>query len=174
VTGLARAAVASLFGGRPPAAPPGEPWLDEPRACFVSLHRDGELRGCVGALEPRGTLYQELLSSARAAATRDPRFEPVSPGELDGLELEVSVLSPVEPLPARDEPEALRLIRPGVDGLVIEARGRAGTFIPAMWEQLPVPREFLRHLKRKAGLPDAWEPGTRLFRFTADRYQERR
>lgn len=171
-TGLARAAVASLFGGPPPAVPPGEAWLDERRACFVSLHRDGELRGCIGALEPRGTLYQELLSCARAAATRDPRFDPVTLDELDGLDLEVSVLSPLEPLAAKDEAEALQRIRPGQDGLVLQAAGRSATFIPAMWEQLPDPRAFLRQLRRKAGLPEGWTPGTRLFRFTADRYQE--
>jgi hypothetical protein len=173
-TGLARAAMASLFGGPPPEAPAGEPWLLERRACFVSLHGAGGLRGCIGSLEPRGSLFQELVSSARAAATRDPRFEPVVPAELDGLDVEVSVLSPLEPLPAADEAEALHRLRPGVDGLVLEADGRAATFIPAMWEQLPDPREFLRHLRRKAGLPDAWVPGTRLSRFTAERYLEAR
>jgi AMMECR1 domain-containing protein len=65
-------------------------------------------------------------------------------------------------------------LRPGVDGLVLEAGGRSATFIPAMWEQLPDPREFLRQLRRKAGLPDAWQPGTRLSRYTAERHQERR
>jgi len=172
ITGLARAAVASLFGGPPPAVPAGEGWLDERRACFVSLHREGALRGCVGGLEPRGSLYQEVLSCARAAATRDPRFDPVTPGELEDLELEVSVLSPVTPLPAADEAEAVRQLRPGLDGLVLQAAGRGATFIPAVWEQLPAPEDFLRQLRRKAGLPDAWVPGTRLFRFTAERYRE--
>jgi MEMO1 family protein len=172
VTGLARAAIASLFGGPPPAVPVAEGWLDEPRACFVSLHRDGELRGCIGALEPRGTLYQELLSCARAAATRDPRFDPVTLEELPDLDVEVSVLAPVEPLAAASEEDALRRMRPGVDGLVLQAGGRAATFIPAMWEQLPDPGDFLRHLRRKAGLPDGWAPGTRLLRFTAERYLE--
>lgn len=174
ITALARAAIASLFGGPSPAPPAGERWLEGRRACFVSLHRDGELRGCIGALEPRGTLFQEVVSSARAAATRDPRFEPLTLDELEAVDLEVSVLSPVEPLPAKDEAEALRRVRPGVDGLVLQARGRAATFIPAMWEQLPAPAEFLAHLRRKAGLPDAWVPGTRLFRFTAERYREAR
>lgn len=174
ITGLARTALASLFGGPPPAPPEGARWLEERRACFVSLHRGGELRGCIGALEPRGTLYQELVSCARAAATRDPRFDPVTLAELPELDVEVSVLSPVEPLPAADEAEALRRIRPGVDGLVLQVGGRAATFIPAMWEQLHDPEDFLRHLRRKAGLPDAWQPGTRLLRFTAERYLEGR
>lgn len=174
VTGLARAAVASLYGGPPPALPAGEPWLEERRACFVSLHHHGQLRGCIGALEPRATLFQEVVSCARAAAIRDPRFDPVEVGELPGLDFEVSVLSPVEPLPARDEAEALARLRPGVDGVVLEAEGRSATFIPAMWEQLPDPRDFLRHLRGKAGLPETWVPGTRLSRFTAARYQEPR
>lgn len=174
LTGQARAAVASLFGGPPPACPPGEPWLEEQRACFVSLHHEGRLRGCVGAIEPRGTLHQELVSCARAAASRDPRFEPVTLAELPGLDLEVSVLSPVEPLPAEDEAAALAALRPGVDGLVLQAGGRSATFIPAVWDELPEPREFLRHLRRKAGLPDAWLPGTRLLRFTAERFLEPR
>ncbi len=171
-TGLARAAVASLFGGPPPELPAGEAWLEERRACFVSLHRQGDLRGCIGTLEPRGPLFQELVSCARSAATRDPRFDAVTPGELPALTFEVSVLSPVEPVPAADEAQALARLRPGVDGLVVQAGDRSATFIPAVWEQLPEPREFLRHLRRKAGLPDAWVPGTTLQRFTADRYRE--
>ena len=175
ITGLARAALASLFGGPVPArSPVGEAWLDEPRACFVSLHRHGELRGCIGSLEPHGSLLQELVACARAAASRDPRFPPVTVDELAGLDLEVSVLSPLEPLPARDEAEALARLRPGLDGLVLRSGGRSATFIPAVWEDLPAPRQFLHALRRKAGLPDAWAPDTRLSRFTAARHLERR
>lgn len=170
---LAREALGALAGGPEPALPDGEPWLAERRTCFVSLHRRGALRGCVGSLEPRGTLFEEIVRSARAAATADIRFEPVTPAELPELEIEVSVLSPLEPLPAADEEEALRALRPGVDGLVLRAEGRSGVFIPAMWEQLPDPRDFLARLRAKAGLPPRWLPGTRLFRFTADRYRER-
>ena len=81
-TGLARAAVASLFGGPPPRRRRGEAWLDERRACFVSLHERGELRGCIGAIEPRGTLFEELVRCARSAATDDPRFDAGHPDEL--------------------------------------------------------------------------------------------
>jgi AmmeMemoRadiSam system protein B/AmmeMemoRadiSam system protein A len=171
-TALARAAVGNLFGGPAPQRPAGEDWLDEPRGCFVSLHEGGELRGCIGSHQPRGTLFEELVSNARAAATRDPRFEPVTAAELGGVDFEVSVLSPLEPLFAEDEAEALRLIRPGRDGLLLQSEGRSATFIPAVWEQLPEPRDFLRHLRHKAGLPDAWTPGTRLYRFGAERYRE--
>ena len=171
--GIAREALSAARAGAPaPAPPPGEPWLAERRSCFVSLHRDGALRGCVGTLEPRGTLFEEIVRCARSAAAEDPRFEPVRAEELPGLEVEVSVLSPLEPLPADGEEEALRSLRPGVDGLVLQAAGRRGVFIPAMWEQLPDPRQFLARLRDKAGLPPRWLPGTRLFRFTADRYRE--
>lgn len=172
VTGLAREAIASLFDGPAPRRPAGEAWLEEARPCFVSLHRGGALRGCIGALEARGPLFEELVRCARAAASEDPRFDPLAAGELAGLEVEVSVLTPLEPLPAEDEAEALARLRPGVDGLLLEAGGRRATFIPAMWEELPEPRDFLSHLRRKAGLPDRWLPGTRLWRFTADLYRE--
>jgi AmmeMemoRadiSam system protein B/AmmeMemoRadiSam system protein A len=172
VTDLARAAIRSLFGGPAPARPAGEPWLEARRACFVSLHRRGELRGCVGATEPRAALFEELVHCARAAAAEDVRFDPVTEAELAGLDVEVSVLTPLEPVEAEDETSALRALRPGVDGLLLEAAGRRAVFIPAMWEQLPDPADFLFHLRRKAGLPQTWLPGTRLFRFTAERYQE--
>jgi hypothetical protein len=172
LTSLARGAIASHLGGPPPARPAGEPWLEERRACFVSLHRRGELRGCVGATEPRATLFEELCHCARAAAFEDARFEPVTAAELPALDLEVSVLSPLEPMAASDEAEALAALRPGVDGLMLEEAGRRAVFIPAMWEQLPDRRDFLKHLRRKAGLPPRWQPGTRLHRFTAERYQE--
>jgi AmmeMemoRadiSam system protein B/AmmeMemoRadiSam system protein A len=172
VTGLARAAVASLFGAPPPTAPAGESWLEERRACFVSLHRDGLLRGCIGTTEPRATLHEEVVRCAKAAASTDTRFPPVGPDELDELEIDVSVLSPLRSIEADDEAAALQAIRPGVDGLMLEVGGRRAVFIPAVWEQLPEPAAFLSALRRKAGLPDEWLPGTRLFRFTAEHYRE--
>jgi MEMO1 family protein len=172
VTGLARAAIAALLDGSVPAPPAGAAWLDEPGACFVSLHHHGRLRGCIGTLVARRPLGAEIIRCARAAASDDTRFSPVRAEELPGLEIEVSILSPLEPLTARDEAEALAAMRPGVDGLLLEAEGRAGTFIPAMWEELPEPRAFLAALRRKAGLPDRWLPGTRLQRFTAERCRE--
>jgi AmmeMemoRadiSam system protein B/AmmeMemoRadiSam system protein A len=172
LTGLARGAIASLFGGPEPRRPDGEPWLAERRACFVSLHQAGELRGCIGATEPRASLYEELVHCARGAAVEDPRFEPLQAAELPGLDIEVSVLTPLEPLEADSEEALLQALRPGRDGLMLEAAGRRAIFIPAMWEQLPDPAEFIGHLRRKAGLPQRWLPDTRLHRFTAERYQE--
>jgi MEMO1 family protein len=173
-TSVARAALANLFGAPAPTRPAGEPWIEEPRACFVSLHLRGALRGCCGALEPRAPLFEEIVRSARLAATEDGRFEPIAAEELSGLDVEVSVLSPLQPLAAEDEGEAARRLRPGVDGLYLVAGSHHATFIPAVWEQLPDPRAFLLHLRAKAGLADGWRPDTRLFRFTAERYQEPR
>ena len=171
-TGLARAAIASFLDGSTPAPPVEAGWLAEPGACFVSLHRRGRLRGCIGSLLAHRPLGEEIVRCARAAATEDPRFAPVRPEELADLELEVSILSPLEPLPAHDEAQALAALRPGIDGLLLEAAGRTATFIPAVWEELPEPRAFLSALRRKAGLPDRWLPDTRLQRFTAERCRE--
>jgi AmmeMemoRadiSam system protein B/AmmeMemoRadiSam system protein A len=173
-TGLARAALAQLFGGPAPARTPDQPWLDEPRACFVSLHRHGQLRGCCGTLEPRAPLFEEIFRSARLAATEDGRFDPVAEEELPELDVEVSVLSSLQPLAAGDEEEAARRLRPGVDGLYLVAGSHRATFIPAVWEQLPDPHAFLLHLRAKAGLSGGWSPGTLLFRFTAERYRDPR
>jgi AmmeMemoRadiSam system protein B/AmmeMemoRadiSam system protein A len=173
-TSVARAALASLFGGPAPTRPEGEPWLEEPRACFVSLHRRGALLGCCGALEPRASLFEEIVRCARLAGSEDSRFDPVAAAELPELDVEVSALSPLQPLAAEDEEEAARRLRPGVDGLYLVAGSHHATFIPAVWDQLPDPRAFLHHLRSKAGLAGGWRPDTRLFRFTAVRYGESR
>ena len=174
ITGIARSAIARALGLRAPPPPALEPWLLEPRACFVSLHRDGLLRGCIGSTEPRGALHEEVARCAVAAAVDDPRFPPVGADEFEDLEVDVSVLSPLELIEADDEAAALKALRPGLDGLSLEAFGRRAVFIPAVWEQLPSPGAFLSSLRRKAGLPDQWLPGTRLSRFTAEQFKEAR
>lgn len=148
--------------------------LRAPRACFVTLRTDdGALRGCVGSLEPRGSLALELSRAAHQAARRDPRFPPVEPAELPGLHLHVSVLSPPTSLPVADEAEALATLRPGVDGVTLRDGGRRATFLPDVWTQLPDPRAFLARLKRKAGLPaDHWSPTTRLETYTTESIDE--
>ena len=141
--------------------------LRAPAACFVTLRREGRLRGCVGSLEPRLALVVEVAESACAAALRDPRFPPLAAPELEGLALEISVLSPLEPCAASSEAELASLLRPGVDGLMLEEGERRGTFLPAVWSELPDPLEFVRGVKRKAGLPtDYWSPALRASRYT--------
>ena len=96
------------------------PWLLEPGASFVTLRLDDELRGCIGTIDPHRPLGQDVAWNARAAAYRDPRFPPVSAGELPRLQVEVSVLSARVPLPAASESEALAKLRPGIDGIAFE------------------------------------------------------
>lgn len=155
--------------GQPPAIDPAEyaPELRELRATFVTLHLDGRLRGCIGSLEPARPLVADVAHSAYAAAFGDPRFPPVTPAEADRLEIHIAVLSPLARLEVRDEAGLLRALRPGVDGVLLRAHGRQGTFLPQVWESLPDPRDFVRELKHKAGLPrDAWEPDWEVWRYT--------
>lgn len=151
-----------------------EAWLLAQQPCFVSLHRDGELRGCVGRLRAQGPLRREVWYCARAAAFEDSRFSPLTRAELEGLDIEVSVLSPMQRLEVHSEEEALRALIPGRHGLQIAWGGRSAVFIPKMWDELPEPTQFLAHLRRKAGLPQYWLPGTRMETFTADYFAEAR
>ncbi len=139
-------------------------------ACFVTLERAGQLRGCIGTIEATRPLAEDLVHNAYAAALKDPRFPPVQEDELDGLDISVSLLSAPEPVPADDETDLQNALRPGCDGLIIaSARGRA-TFLPAVWEQLPDPVDFLQQLKRKAGwAPRGWPRDARAARYTVER-----
>ena len=143
--------------------------LYEKRATFVTLHAAGALRGCIGVLEPIRPLIVDVAHNAYAAAFRDPRFPPVAAHEIDALHIHISVLTAPQPLPPLSEQAAVALLRPGVDGLLLEAGHHRGTFLPAVWESLPEPAEFLRQLKVKAGLsPDHWSDEIRLYRYTTE------
>jgi hypothetical protein len=140
--------------------------LQRPGAGFVTLHRRGALRGCIGHLEATRPLVADIADSAFAAAFRDPRFPPLTESELDDLELEISVLTPAEPMRFTDEADLCRQLQPGVDGLVLEDRGARGTFLPSVWESLPEPADFIIGLKQKAGLPrDYWSDTLRVSRY---------
>jgi uncharacterized protein len=169
---LARASIATALGGTG-EADMSAPWLRERAACFVTLTQGGELRGCVGSLEAHRPLMEDVAANARAAAFRDPRFPPLAASEFERTRIEISVLSPLEPFPARSEAEALARMRPDVDGLALEWRGKRGTFLPQVWEALPDPRDFLAHLRRKAGLPrDFWAEDLLLFRYHVVKWSE--
>jgi hypothetical protein len=148
-------------------------WLAEPGACFVTLTRQGELRGCVGTLEAHRPLGMDVRENALAAAFRDPRFMPLTRDEFEEIRVEVSLLSPTQPLAVTDEASALATLRPNIDGVVFEYRHFRSTFLPQVWEQLPDPAEFLAQLKRKAGLPmDFWAEPVRLSRYTVSKWKE--
>lgn len=171
---LARASIRhGLTAHRPVAVDPLDypAALREPRAVFVTLNREGQLRGCIGHLQACQPLVQDVAENAYAAAFRDPRFPPLGADELADLEVHISVLSPPEPLAFASQAELLACIRPGVDGLILEDDGHRGTFLPAVWESLPRPADFLRHLKVKAGLPpDYWSDALRVSRYTAEAF----
>lgn len=144
------------------------PSLQAPGAAFVTLEQHQQLRGCIGSLEPRGTrsLAADVSDNAYAAAFRDPRFAPLAAHELNALRISISVIGPREPIPCASEQELLAALQPGRDGLILEAAAHRGTFLPSVWEQLPHPADFLRHLKRKAGLTDhEWPQDLRAWRY---------
>nr|NLI50333.1 AmmeMemoRadiSam system protein A [Propionibacterium sp.] len=170
---LARFAIEDRLGLTRGRAAPTASWLGEPGATFVTLTKHGELRGCIGSLEAWRGVGEDVASNARAAAFRDPRFPPVRADEVADLRVEVSLLSPATPLTFVDEADAVAQLRPGVDGVILSAAGRRGTFLPQVWEQLPEPGLFLAHLKRKAGLPASyWGPDVRLERYTVTKWTE--
>lgn len=150
LTSLARAAIAAEFGVSWPDLP-RPAWLDEPAATFVTLTLRRQLRGCIGSLEAYRSLYDDVTQNARAAAFGDPRFPRLAADELPAVSIEISLLTAPQPLLFRSEADALRRLRPGIDGVIFQYAGRRATFLPQVWNQLPEPREFLAHLKRKAG-----------------------
>jgi AmmeMemoRadiSam system protein A len=169
---LARLAIAEVLGAAADAAA-DEPWLRRSGASFVTLRRDGRLRGCIGTVRAFRPLGDDVRGNAVAAALRDPRFPPLSGGELPSTAIEVSLLSALAPVAAASEEEAVARLRPRIDGVLLEAELWRATFLPQVWEELPEPRSFLRQLRRKAGLPgDAWPKGTRLWRFTVRKIAE--
>jgi AmmeMemoRadiSam system protein A len=129
-------------------------------ASFVTITKGGVLRGCIGSLEARRPLAEDVRENAVAAALRDPRFPPVTPPELEDLRFEVSVLSAPQPLEYEVTEDLLRRLRPGVDGVVIECGFNRATFLPQVWEKLPHHHLFLQQLCLKARLPqDAYRRG---------------
>lgn len=140
--------------------------LRDKAATFVTLHLQEELRGCIGNLEPRAPLVASIAENAWSAAFRDPRFSPLQAQELEGLDIHISILSPAKPMEICSEAELLEQLRPGIDGLILEETGRRATFLPSVWEELPRPRDFVRALKRKAGIPaEHWSDQMRASRY---------
>ena len=171
---LARAAIGRALGQGPAAVDlPHPEWLKVPGACFVTLTRNGQLRGCIGSLQAHRPLIEDVQANAQAAAFRDPRFEPISRAELEDVRIEVSLLSTPEAMRFFSEADALRQLRPGIDGVILECGGARGTFLPQVWEQLPEPADFIAQLKRKAGLRgDFWSNEVRLSRYTVRHWIE--
>lgn len=172
---LARDAIGRALGrvGTVTVAAEDAAWLDRPGATFVTLTQQGALRGCIGSLEARHRLRDDVVANARAAAFADPRFAPLTADELAQTRVEVSVLSAAEPMTWTDEADALARLRPGIDGVILECGRHRATFLPQVWAQLPEPRAFMAHLKQKAGLDAGfWSPDMRIARYTVQKFQE--
>ncbi|MCC7413535.1 MAG: AmmeMemoRadiSam system protein A [Gammaproteobacteria bacterium] len=170
--GVARESIAGGLreGRRPVVAAQRYPErLRERRATFVTLDIDGVLRGCIGSLEACRPLVEDVAHNAWASAFADPRFAPLTAAEFTRVHLHISVLSPPEPFAVQDEAQLLAELQPGVDGLILEDGGRRATFLPQVWASLPRPRDFLVHLKLKAGLPrEHWSTTLRFTRYRAE------
>lgn len=166
---LARESLSRGVAEGRPAEPPVaslSPALKQPAACFVTLHSRQQLRGCIGSLQALEPLAVAVARAAYGAGFQDPRFPPLAAAELPGLELEISVLGPLEPLAVETQDGLIACLRPGVDGLLLEEGGRRSVYLPAVWEQLPDPALFLAQLKRKGGWPaDYWSSALRASRF---------
>ncbi|MDQ6620517.1 MAG: AmmeMemoRadiSam system protein A [Pseudomonadota bacterium] len=169
---LARGAIEMRFG-RPEPRVADDPTLEAPGATFVTLNHAGQLRGCIGTLVAHRSLRSDVMHNAVSAAFEDPRFSPLAEHELTHVQVEVSKLRAPTPISFEDEASLLAQLRPHVDGVVLTYRGRRGTFLPQVWEALPDPSEFMRELKRKAGLPtDQWHAGIEVSRYTVEKWTE--
>ncbi|MBN1953513.1 MAG: AmmeMemoRadiSam system protein A [Anaerolineae bacterium] len=150
------------------------PNLRQPGASFVTLTLGGGLRGCIGSIEPHRPLALDVQENALGAAFRDPRFPPLSQGELARVRIEVSVLTPPQPFPYRDGADLLARLRPLVDGVIVERGWHRATFLPQVWEKLPQPREFVGQLCLKAGLAadDYQRPGLQVSTYQVEKFEE--
>ena len=163
---IARQAIESAFsGGGYTGATDGEPDGNLAAICgnFVTLTRDGNLRGCIGNLSPQHPLIRSVAANARKAAFEDHRFPRLDEAELPLVRIEVSVLTPPQPLAVSNLAELMRQLTPGVHGLVVEEGSRRATFLPQVWDKLPDAQQFLAHLFTKAGLsPGHWSENMRF------------
>ena len=135
--------------------------LRQHRGVFVTLNLDGMLRGCIGSLLGLEPLVAGVRRQAINAALRDNRFPLLTVNELPEVVIEISVLTPPQNLEYTDSADLISRLRPSIDGVILKIPGGAGaTFLPQVWEQLPEPKTFLRHLCLKAGLPaESWQHG---------------
>ncbi len=140
--------------------------LRQVRASFVTLLLDNDLRGCIGSLEATRPLVSDINHNAYAAAFRDPRFSPLSQQAFKNVELSISILTPSEPMVFASEDDLLSQIQIGIDGLILSDGHHQATFLPSVWQTLPDKKDFLNHLKQKAGLKkDHWSANISIARY---------
>ena len=140
--------------------------LDENGACFVTLEKDGKLRGCIGSIVAHRPLVTDLVENTRNAAFNDKRFNPVTADEIDSLKVNVSILTPAYKIEFENEEDLLNKITPNKDGIIIIDGEHQGVYLPSVWEEIPDKKEFLNSLKEKAGLEkDYWSNDLKAYRF---------
>lgn len=171
----ARAHIHAAVTGTPPRHIPDQNvfGLRSHRATFVTINKKGRLRGCIGSLAPQRALLEDVIHNARAAATHDPRFKPVTPDELPDLTIDLSILGIPAPMSFANESDLLRQLNPDQDGLIFSSNGKRATYLPHVWSQIPSAAAFLQSLKQKAGLkPDHWSEDVRVWRYGAEVFGE--
>ena len=168
---VARASIRhGLVKGKPPAVDVESFAADlrPRRATFVTLKKDGRLRGCIGTVTAHRPFVEDVVHNAYGAAFRDHRFAPLQADEAAQTALSVSLLGQPEAMAFANERDFLGQLRPDIDGLIIQDGDRRAVFLPQVWSDLPEPRRFVAHLKRKAGLAeDHWSDGFCAWRFTS-------
>ncbi len=155
----------------PVETPAHPPPLRALRKTFVTLELDGALRGCVGSVVPHKPLVEDVVANVFKASRQDPRFAPVTEAEAAHMDISISILSHPRPIAFRSESDLVESLNPDVDGLILRDGDRQSLFLPKVWRSLPDPRQFVRHLKLKAGLPaDHESPNLQGFRFMAESF----
>jgi len=173
---LARTTIEAQLKGsskvhRPDKITPG---LKEKKGCFVTLHKDGILRGCIGTIEPAKSLVSNVEENAINAAFHDPRFPAVKMDELSAIDIEISVLTVPKKLDFKDGKDLLKKLKPKIHGVILSQGWQSATFLPQVWEQLPAREDFLEHLCQKAGMGrECWKDReTTVKIYTAEYFSE--
>jgi len=151
------------------------PWLKKQGAAFVTLNRkaDGTLRGCIGSIVAHQPLFDDIVNNAKSAAFADPRFKPLRVDEFNEIKIEISLLTPPQPLVYESIESLKEKVRPGVDGVILKEGNYQATFLPQVWEQLPSFELFFTHLCQKAGLPQGClKSHPQIFLYQVEEYAE--
>ena len=169
---IARQSIVDAFDGKPlPSWSPAVPGLHERRGVFVTLHVDGDLNGCIGEVSGDKPLVDEVARLARAAAFDDPRLPALRRRQLPRLTIEVSAMSPLEPIPATSAELLRSHLTPEVHGLMISSGNHRALFLPDVWQQLPEFSDFIGRLFAKAGMdPRYWPDHLQAWRFTTQAF----
>jgi len=145
--------------------------LQEKRATFVTLKKEGDLRGCIGILVPIRPLVEDISHNAYAAAFNDHRFKPLTHDELTRLSIHISVLDIPTEIFFESEQDLIEQLQPGIDGLILEEGNLRATFLPSVWESINDAKEFIGHLKQKAGLPNNyWSDTIKARRYSVESF----